>query len=299
MRIGGRKVPRYISISIYVLVFCALIALLKYAADDDLKSSISPTAHYTGYVWYRNALSDSRLFTFQGAILYWLFEPVMFLSRLRGKISTEQYLLARHTTIDRRLKSAITDRDISHVIEIASGFSPRGLRFAREYNSSSTFTYIETDLPDMAAKKQSRLKDLLHNNGRRRHYVVAANMLFEEGPESLHELIQQLPKDRPVALIMEGLLSYYDIDTVKKMWQRVGKQLRLFPRGSVYMSDLRFSFDDSSARWILSKFVKGKVYVHFDTYAEAVHTVRNAAGFREVEIVDTGLESVQIIECWT
>lgn len=289
--------PRRIAISLCVLVVCALIAALKYATEDDLNSSISPTAHYTGYVWYRNDLSDSRLFTFQGAILYWLFEPIMLFSRMRGKTSTEQYLLARHATIDRRLESAIDNHDISHVIEIASGFSPRGLRFARKYNS--TLTYIETDLPDMAAKKHSRLKDTLDTDGSKHHYVVAANMLLEEGPESLHALMQQLPKHRPVALIMEGLLGYYDTDTVKKMWQRVGTELRHFPPRSVYISDLRFAFDDSITRWILSKFVKGKVFVHFDNYAEAVRTVRNAGGFREVEVVNTGLESVQIIEAWT
>ena len=63
-------------------------------------ADISPTAHYTSYVWVRNGLSDPRLQTWQGSCLFYLLEPMMALSRFSGGTTVEQMLLARHRVLD-------------------------------------------------------------------------------------------------------------------------------------------------------------------------------------------------------
>ncbi len=62
--------------------------------------TISPTAHYTGYVWARNGLSHPELATTEGRILFESLRPIMIVSRAVGGPSLEPYLLARHRAID-------------------------------------------------------------------------------------------------------------------------------------------------------------------------------------------------------
>lgn len=117
--------------------------------------AISPTAHYTGYVWARNGLSHPALVTTEGRALYGALAPIMRASRaLRGP-SLEGYLLARHGAIDARLEAVIADHGITQVIEIAAGLSPRGWRFAQRHGDR--LTYVDADLPAMAARKRRAL----------------------------------------------------------------------------------------------------------------------------------------------
>jgi len=46
--------------------------------------AISPTAHYTGYVWARNGLSHPELETREGRLLFESLHPVMAVSRALG-----------------------------------------------------------------------------------------------------------------------------------------------------------------------------------------------------------------------
>src|SRR5919109_4529943 len=69
--------------------------------------AISPTAHYTGYVWARNGLSHPELSTMEGRIMFDSLQPVMLASRGLGAAALESYLLARHRAIDARLERAI------------------------------------------------------------------------------------------------------------------------------------------------------------------------------------------------
>ena len=50
-----------------------------------MSSSISPTAHYTGYVWVRNGLAPQALATPEGRLFYHAVEPAMTVSRLLGQ----------------------------------------------------------------------------------------------------------------------------------------------------------------------------------------------------------------------
>src|SRR5438094_340621 len=103
--------------------------------------TISPTAHYTGYVWARNGLSHPQLQTLEGRVLFEALRPTMSVSRLLGAPSLEDYLMARHTAIDALLERAIEAGEISQVVEVAAGLSPRGWRFSQLYGAR--LTYVE------------------------------------------------------------------------------------------------------------------------------------------------------------
>jgi O-methyltransferase involved in polyketide biosynthesis len=112
--------------------------------------AISPTAHYTGYVWARHGLSHPALETREGRLLFESMRPVNAVSEALGGVSLETYLLTRHRAIDVLLERAIEEGGVSQVVEVACGLSPRGWRFTRRYGSR--ITYVEADLPASSAR---------------------------------------------------------------------------------------------------------------------------------------------------
>src|ERR671938_1527773 len=143
--------------------------------------AISPTAHYTGHVWSRNGLSHPELATLEGRLMFDALAPAMVASRVLGGPTLEGLLLARHRIIDELLARAIDAGRVSQVIEIACGMSPRGWRFTTRYGDR--LTYVEADLPAMAARKRRALERM--GSLSERHRVVDVDALVDEGPLSL------------------------------------------------------------------------------------------------------------------
>jgi O-methyltransferase involved in polyketide biosynthesis len=259
--------------------------------------SISPTAHYTGYVWARNGLSHPRLQTTEGRILYESLRPMMMLSGALGGTSLERYLLARHRAIDTLLEGAIESGAVSQVIEVASGLSARGWRFASRYGSR--LTYVETDLPGMITRKRDALAQMGSLSDT--HRVQELDALREDGPTSLGALADSLDPDRGVAIITEGLLGYLDRPSVIGIWERFARVLQGFPDGR-YFSDLHLADQQTiyvrAFRTALSAFVRGRVHLHFQSAAQAQECLR-ASGFGEVVVRNAGSELVHIIEAST
>jgi hypothetical protein len=115
---------------------------------------ISPTAHYTSYVWFANGMSHPALTSRLGHVLYRALQPLNGAHDLLTRAGNlESMLLARHRLIDRLLTEAIESERIGQVVEIAAGMSPRGFRFAQRYPG---LRYIEADLPVMAGTSGRR-----------------------------------------------------------------------------------------------------------------------------------------------
>jgi O-methyltransferase involved in polyketide biosynthesis len=272
--------------------------------------AISPTAHYTGYVWARNGLSPSALATVEGRVLYHAVEPVMMASRLLGRPTVEGPLLARHRIIDELLNGAIDRQEIGQVIEVAAGLSPRGWRFAQRYGDA--LTYVETDLPGMAARKR-RLLQRLDGTGPH-HRVVELDALRDDGPQSLAALARTLDPGVGTAIITEGLLNYFAPQAVAGMWRRFAHALGGFPRG-VYLADLLLepridALQYRIAAGLLAVFVRGRIHFHFADRAEAQAALRDA-GFASAELHraeefptaelsdDPGVDLINIVEART
>jgi O-methyltransferase involved in polyketide biosynthesis len=244
--------------------------------------TISPTAHYTGYVWARNGLSHRELESFEGRILYESLRPAMTLSRALGGPSLENYLLARHTAIDALLERAIERDGVTQVIEVACGLSPRGWRFASRYGSA--LTYVEADLPAMATRKRRALERI--GSLGPHHRVEEIDALSDQGPTSIGALAASLDRDGGLAIITEGLLGYLSSDAVAGVWRRFAGTLAGFRHG-LYISDLHLggaqTIEVRAFRLALSAFVRGRVHLHFQTAAEAEAALRDA-GFGSASV---------------
>jgi O-methyltransferase involved in polyketide biosynthesis len=258
-------------------------------------SRISPTAHYTSYVWVRNGLSPPALASPTGRRLYRTLWPAMtFYRRVLGHPDLEQMLLQRHRCIDERLEAA----GVQQVIEIAAGFSGRGWRFTQRHPE---WTYLEGDLAPQAAEKRA----ILDEAGLRgpRHRVVALDALVDDGPESLAAVAAGLDPSQGCAVITEGLVGYFDRDTVVGLWRRIAGVLRRFSRG-VYLSDLNLSGDTQGSvfvegfRLALQAFARGRVHMHFATVDEVEAALRDA-GFAHTTVHWPGRHLVRVIEAAT
>lgn len=260
--------------------------------STDSAARISPTAHYTGYVWARHGLSHPGLETREGRLMFDALQPAMLASRALGGPTLEEYLLARHRAIDATLERAIDAGEVTQVIEVAAGLTPRGWRFTRRYGER--LVYVEADLPGMAARKREALGRI--GSVSERHRVSEVDALRDDGPGSLAAVAAELDPGEGLAIVTEGLLGYLPTDAVEGIWRRFAQTLARFPAG-LYVSDLHLAGlatpQVKAFRLALGAFVRGRVYLHFHDAAEAEGALR-AAGFatahvrRAVDVIGRG-----------
>jgi O-methyltransferase involved in polyketide biosynthesis len=247
------------------------------------RERVGPTAHYTGYVWARNGLSHPQLETREGRVLFDSLQPAMLTSSALGGPTLEAYLLARHHALDALLERAIDAGEVSQVIEVAAGLSPRGWRFARRYGER--IVYVESDLPAMAARKRAAL-ERIGSLGPSHRVVEIDALRGDDGPGSLASIAADLHHGEGLAIVTEGLLGYLPTDAVRGLWRRFARTLGGFPAG-LYISDLHLGGAVTppvrAFRLALSAFVRGRVYLHFTDAAEAEQELV-VAGFRDARV---------------
>ncbi|MPY80449.1 MAG: class I SAM-dependent methyltransferase [Actinophytocola sp.] len=236
---------------------------------------ISPTAHYTGYVWVRNELSHPALATGAGRLFYNALAPANAASVRLGQPHLEHYLLARHEVIDHLLTEAIEQGSVAQVIEVAAGLSGRGFRFTRRFDD---VTYVEADLPAMAERKRRMLRATGEQAAT--HRVEDIDAMRDSGPGSLADLASSLNQSKGLAIITEGLVNYFDVTSVTAMWARFAHVLGGFPAGR-YLSDIHLGSANENrlnrtAVALLSAFVRGQVHLHFTGTADAEAALRKA-----------------------
>lgn len=245
---------------------------------------ISPTAHYTGTVWLQHGLSHPAFATLQGQAFYYALKGPMALTRTLGGPTLEAFLLARHRLIDLQLEQAIESGEITQIIEIAAGLSPRGWRFASRHRER--ITYIEADLVEMAKYKHQLLQSGGLNSDQ--HHVRIINALADSGADSLAEIAARLDPNQGLAIITEGLVNYFDTPTVEAMWARFAKVLSRFRHG-LYLSDLHVKSANTGAATrgfmkLLSTFVGGRVHLHY-SHVSAAEQALQQAGFNEARLL--------------
>lgn len=245
---------------------------------------ISPTAHYTGYVWFAHGHSHEAFATKTGKLFYQSLRAPNAFAAATGLASLEGMLLARHRLLDLRLRRAIDTGEVSQVIEIACGLSPRGWRFRQRYGDR--LTYVEADLPGMIANKRAILAEL---GGETAHHRTAeVDALADDGPTSVAALCASLDPARGTAIVTEGLINYFDRETVEAMWRRFAHALGRFPTGR-YLSDVIVRDGNrgpivTGFSWLLSAMVRGRVFMHFGSADEADATLADS-GF-EPDVLD-------------
>ncbi len=259
-----------------------MMALAMPAVDT---SRISPTAHYTAYVWYRYGMSTPELATAKGRALYRLLQVPNRALSMTGQSDLESTLLARHRVIDHLLKQAIDEGRVAQVVEIAAGLSPRGLRMRRRHPK---LRYVEADLPDMITTKRALIGHKLDAD----HVLEEVNALAEAGPNSLAALAEQLDTNKGVAVITEGLLPYFDAADGSRIWDNIHAFMKRFA-GGVYLSDYYLRDDTNKVRGartmstLISWFVKGATHMPYADEPELVQALA-AAGFADATVHRAG-----------
>lgn len=257
---------------------------------------ITPSAHYTGYVWYRHHLADPAFATSFGRWVHGLLSPITWGARVGFGLDIESFLLQRHLLIDARLDAAIGN-GTPQVVEIACGLSPRGRRFCERYPE---LRYLEADLPPMAARKRL----LLHSEGwlNSRHQVRAVDILASEGGQGLEALFAGLDRQRPVVVITEGLVNYFELPVIEDFWRRLADQLRAFP-AATYLTDLYPDLREHpryrQLRWgvdLVGRFTRGNYPLHYRDSA-AITDGFNRCGFPRVQVLDPQVDGAELGLC--
>lgn len=135
-----------------------------------------------------------------------LWEPEQLKNRIREKLSKESFAWLLHfENRYRTIDSLLSPAGYSNVLEIASGFSFRGLELCRQH----AITYLDTDLPDSITTKQLVVDKLIekhHLETKGAYRLMPLNVL---DAAAFHAVIDQFPPG-PVAIVNEGLLMYLD-----------------------------------------------------------------------------------------
>lgn len=255
---------------------------------------ISPSAHYTGYVWFRHKLAEPAFATAFGRWVHGCVAPLNWGARIGFGLNIEDFLLQRHLLIDARLSQAIEQRGATQVVEIACGLSPRGRRFRQRYPQ---LDYLEADLPPMAARKTA----LLDSQGwlDEHHRVRSVDILAEDGPCSLAALLAQLDRQRPLVVITEGLVNYFQRPLIESFWRRLARLLADFPQATYLTElypDLREHPRYRQIRWgvgLIGRLTRGGYPLHYRSEAEIVAAFRHC-GFAAVEVLNPQQHSVEL-----
>ncbi|MES2918083.1 MAG: class I SAM-dependent methyltransferase [Pseudomonadota bacterium] len=229
-------------------------------------SSISFTAHYTGYVWHHYGLSEAAFATPRGRLYFQLLRPFEYLARCLIGSDIKTTLLQRHFLIDRELTAMIAAEPRLQVLEIACGLSPRGHRFSRRH---AGLTYVEADLPGMVVRKRALLASLASLDAR--HRLVTCNILNQDTADSLEAVIaREFDPALPLVVITEGLVNYFALPTISAVWQRLAQALGAFPSGT-YLTDIypevsghRFAGAIRAANRSLRTASRSAFTLHFD-----------------------------------
>ena len=244
---------------------------------------ISFTAHYTGYIWYKMGISHPAFATKQGKSLALLAHPVESVAEKYIGGSMRTTLETRHTLLDENLTALIQQHPNLQVLEIAAGLSPRGWWFREHYPE---IDYRELDLPAMAETKQNALKQISSNQPD----VLSADLFTEDFQNAFSVFDDQ----RPLVIISEGLINYFDKTLLKQLLESIVKYGSNF-KELHYLTDLYpepVKNKLAKVIWSSSKLLKlmsrSAFTFHFVSPSDAETFFLNA-GFKTVNVIQPAI----------
>ncbi len=188
------------------------------AGGDMLRSqeNIPHSSKYTSATWTWAGLPYADIVVPDGAQR--LFDVVNFYMRLYRIVNPRKYslhhtLLHRHTMINYLLENAGAEQ----VVELASGFSPRGAYISDEKKLS----YYEVDMPDVIALKKSILQRSQSGRG-----VLNRNNFVLQGGDILHIDIGKRFPAKKTFFITEGLMMYFVREEQLKIWKSIAAHIK-------------------------------------------------------------------------
>ena len=124
----------------------------------------------------------------------------------------------------------------SQVLELASGYSLRGLDLTR----SDAVRYVETDLPEVVAAKLSLLEDVRQQHSilpNPRHVVTGADAL---DLDQVRVAAAVFDRRQPLAVLCEGLIMYLSKTETEQLATNIRRLLGEFAGGAWITPDFTF-----------------------------------------------------------
>jgi O-methyltransferase involved in polyketide biosynthesis len=112
------------------------------------------------------------------------------------------------------------------LVEIATGFSPRGLMLAQEMPNLQV---IEIDLPDVIQEKRKRLEG--------KQISTPPNLTWKSADLGIQPLSEVLDQQRVDVVTAEGLMPYFDYPDITRIARHVYQSLK---PGGVLIADLGY-----------------------------------------------------------
>ncbi|WP_180131651.1 class I SAM-dependent methyltransferase [Acinetobacter sp. YH12057] len=244
---------------------------------------ISFTAHYTGYIWYSMGISHPVFATRKGKFLARLVHPLESWAEKNVGGSMRSTLKQRHAMIDQYLDQLIAQHPQLQVLEIACGLSPRGWNFRTKHPE---IDYRELDLPDMAKIKTQALKQIDPHAPE----VLTGDIFTQD----FERIFQSFDPERPLVVISEGLINYFDQHLLNKLLQGITEYGASFQELH-YLTDIypepvknrlaRFIWASSKLLKVMSR---SAFTFHFQSPAE-LQQFFSHTGFEEVDVVQPAL----------
>ncbi len=244
---------------------------------------ISFTAHYTGYIWYSMGISHPVFATRKGKFLARLVHPLESWAEKNVGGSMRSTLKQRHAMIDQHLDQLIAQHPQLQVLEIACGLSPRGWNFRTKHPE---INYRELDLPDMAKIKTQALKQIDPHAPE----VLTGDIFTQD----FERIFQSFNPERPLVVISEGLINYFDQTLLNKLLQGITEYGASFQELH-YLTDIypepvknrlaRFIWASSKLLKVMSR---SAFTFHFQSPAELQQFFTHT-GFEEVDVVQPAL----------
>lgn len=230
-------------------------------------SRISISAHYTGYIWYKNGLSHPQFVTPMGRTAYWALKPMNAFMQAMVGASIDTFLMQRHLVLDHLVEQAIAE-GYEQIVELAAGLSSRGYLIKQAHPS---IHYVEGDLPGMSARKADLLDQLGRQPG---HITQPCNILDESGAHSIESLLASLDKSKKTLIITEGLVNYFDLGTIRSVWSRMAVALKGFPQAR-YITEVYPKLEQHPsykyvkvAQKVVGFFTQGEYPLHYNSNEE-------------------------------
>lgn len=240
---------------------------------------ISFTAHYTGYIWYSMGISHPVFATGKGKFLAKLLHPLESWAEKHVGGSMRTTLKQRHSMIDQQLNTLIEQHPDLQILEIACGLSPRSWNFRQKFPQ---IDYRELDLPDMAKIKTQALQQL----DAAAPEVLTADIFTQD----FERIFQSFDTTRPLAVISEGLINYFDKTMLNQLLQGMTEYAQDFPElhylTDIYPEPVKNKL--ANFIWTSSKLLKvmsrSAFSFHFVNPAE-VQSFFGHAGFNQVNVL--------------
>ena len=143
-------------------------------------------------------------FAREAAMIVW--EPDQLKNMLKEKANKESFgwlihFENRYRTIDTLLMPTAS----TNILEIASGFSFRGLQLCKD----KEVVYIDTDLPDSMKTKKHLVEQLIQQHTIELKGILHMKPLNALDEKAFHEVVDLFPPGA-VTIVNEGLMMYLD-----------------------------------------------------------------------------------------